>query len=1128
MNKKLTNIINNGWSILRQPLAPLWGKMPAGQKGVAVLLLALSTSAYAQQAGQIISGTVSDAMGPVMMANVVEIDASNRIVSSTQTDINGNFSFKIKDPKHKLRFSFVGYKTKTIPIKGEVYEVTLEDATTLTELTVTSKRRSGGSGLSIPKDEMSTSNQSIDMKEFEGLSMTTVDEALQGRIAGLDIVANSGNLGSGTSMRLRGVSSINSNANPLIVVDGNVWENDLGSDLDLSSANDEKFAELLNVNPEDIENISVLKDAAATAIWGSQGANGVIEIKTKRGVRGKTRVTYSYRITGTKQPKGYNLLSGDEYTMLLKESYFNPRLSSTASDIVEINYDPTNPNGWNNFNKNTDWVDEVTQIGLRQNHYVSLTGGGEKANFRIGAGYDHETGSVIKQQLDRLSTRVALDYFVSDRIKIISNLSFTYTDNQKNYDNLLGTAYKYMPNVSVYEMDMDNNPTGSYFMLPTTISSALDDQLPDNKWNKYNRFNPVALGNLATNNETTYKISPEFQLVYNLLGIDDSKTQLKYEGKIVFDIFNQYQDSFLPAELITLGWSHPSNNRKTEYSYKSLGISTTHTLTFIPHFENEDHSMMMMLRGQLNDGNSKSQKTTKYGFPGNISNTGADAVIDEDFTGGAGQWRSIYGTYSAHYAYKSRYMFDVSVRCDGSTKFGPDNRWGFFPALSGRWNISKEPWVTKTLPWLSMLSLRPGWGIVGQQPKAEYLFYSRYKNGKGYMNQSSTNPDNIQLKNLKWEEKMTYNLGVDFGFFEDKLNGNVEFYKQYTSDLLMEKLGLPTSSGYANFAWKNVGAMENIGWEFNINTSNLVKFGDFAVDFNVTFANNKNVITEMDETCLASLNKDFERKNGTYLTRVELNKSFGSIYGFRYKGVYQYSEYSPTEVVGVSGPNAPVVRDANGNVILDNHGRTTPMTFCYSGTSALYEFKGGDAIYEDINHDGTINELDIVYLGSSLPKFTGGFGVKFKWGRWSWNNQFNFRYGNKIVNENRMNLESMYGNGNQSRAVNYRWRVEGDIAPIPRALRQYGYNYLGSDRFVEDGSFIRLNYSQISYSLPPATIKKWGLSQLSFYLSANNLFVLTKYSGSDPEVGYGGYGISSDKAQTPRAKSATLGITVQF
>lgn len=1073
-----------------------------------------------------ISGTVSDAMGPVMMANVVEIDASNRIVSSTQTDINGNFSFKIKDPKHKLRFSFVGCKTKTMPIKGDVYNVTLEDQTTLSEVTVTSKRRSSGSGLSIPKDEMSTASQSIDMKEFEGLALTTVDEALQGRIAGLDIVANSGNLGSGTSMRLRGVSSINSSAEPLIVVDGNVF--DKGSnELDLASANDEKFAELLNINPEDIESISVLKDATATAIWGSQGANGVIEIKTKRGVRGATRVSYSYRITGTTQPQGYKLLSGDEYTMLLKESYFNPHLSSSASDIVEINYDPTNPLGWNNFNKNTDWVKEVKQTGWRQNHYLSLTGGGEKAHFRIGAGYDHETGSVIKQQLDRISTRVALDYFVSNRIKIVTNLAFTYTKNQKNYSDLLPIAYRYMPNVSIYEMDMNNQSTGNYFLLPRGLSSALNDQLPDDDKNRFNRQNPIAIANLASNNESNFKIVPEFQLQYSLLGTEQDQTQLKYEGKIVFDINNQYQDLFFPGELNVNGWSNKSNDRATTNSYKSLGISTTHTLTFIPHFKNEDHSMMMMLRGQLNNGENKSQKTTKYGLVGS-TNPGAAGIIDGDFTSGAGQWRSLYLTYSLHYAYKSRYMFDFSVRRDGCTKFGPDNRWGTFPAFSVRWNVSKEPWMQKSLPWVSMLSLRPGWGIVGQQPGAEYLFYSRYANGGAYMNQGSTHPNNIQLKNLKWEQKMTYNLGVDFGILDDKLNGNVEVYKQYTSDLLMKDRGIPSSSGFANLAYDNVGKMENTGWEFNINTNNLIKFGKFGVDFNVTFANNKNVITEMDETCLATLNKDFDRKNGSYLTRVDLNKSFGSIYGFRYKGVYQYSDYSAQEIPGVSGPNAPVVRDANGNVILDNHDRTTPMTFCYSGTSAIYEFKGGDAIYEDVNHDGTINELDIVYLGSSLPKFTGGFGVKFKWGRWTWNNQFNFRYGNKIVNMNRMNLESMYGNGNQSRAVNYRWRVEGDIAPIPRALRQYGYNYLGSDRFVEDGSFIRLNYSQISYSLPTATIKKWGLTQLSFYLSANNLFVLTKYSGSDPEVGYGGYGVSSDNAQTPRAKSATLGVTVQF
>jgi len=273
---------------------------------------------YAQKAGDIISGTVTDAFGPVMMANVVELDASNRIVASAVTDMSGNFSFRLKNPKDKLRITYVGYKTVTLPFNKTKFTVQMQDATQIKEVTVTSKKRSAGSGLSIPVDEISTAQQSINMSEFAGLSMTTVDEALQGRIAGLDIVANSGNLGSGTSMRLRGVSSINGSSEPLIVVDGNVWETN-ANDFDFSSANEEKFAELLNVNPEDIESISVLKDAAATAIWGSQGSNGVIEIKTKRGARGKTSVNYSFRLTGTYQPEGYKMLNGDEYTMLLKE-----------------------------------------------------------------------------------------------------------------------------------------------------------------------------------------------------------------------------------------------------------------------------------------------------------------------------------------------------------------------------------------------------------------------------------------------------------------------------------------------------------------------------------------------------------------------------------------------------------------------------------------------------------------------------------------------------------------------------------------------------------------------------------------------------------------------------------------
>lgn len=1085
----------------------------------ALCLLAAALPASAQQTGQIISGRVYDSMGPVMMANVVEVDAANRIVAACVTDFNGNFSFKLKSPKNKLKVSFVGYKTQVLPINKTQFDIKLVDATQVKEVVVHSKKRAQGSGLAIPEREISSARQTISTKEFEGLAITTVDEALQGRIAGLDIVANSGNLGSGTSMRLRGVSSINGSSEPLIVVDGNVWQTD--QKFDLTGANDEKFAELLNVNPEDIESISVLKDAAATAIWGSQGANGVIEIKTKRGSRGKTRVTYSYRLTGTYQPIGYKMLNGDEYTMLMKEEYFNPRLSDAASNIKEFNYERNGFPEYDMYDNNTDWLKAVKQTGWRQNHYLALSGGGEKANFRIAAGYDHETGSIIKQQLDRFTTRVALDYFVSDRIKIETNVALTYTKNQKNRADLLATAYVRMPNLSIYEQDGNNNDLDEYYHLPyTTLSAELSDQL--------NYYNPVALAHLAKNDESSYSIEPEFKLNYNLLGIEENKSRLTYEGKIVFNIFNKYNDSFLPSSLSTKGWNDKNSNRTSSVSYKSLGITTTHTLTYIPHFNNEDHSLMMMLRGQLTSGTSTQQSTTEYGLPsGSITSTSAPGIIVDDFATSNGQWRSIYLTYSAHYAYKGRYMVDFSVRRDGSTKFGPEQRWGNFPALSLRWNISDEQWFKQALPWVSMLSVRPGWGIVGTQPNAEYLYESIYRNGNGYMGSGSVYPSNIQLKSLKWEEKKTYNFGIDFGFLNDMISGNVEIYAQYTKDLLMANRGLPTSSGYKSLRYQNVGKMKNIGWEFNINGNKIVRAGKFSADLNVTFANNRNQITEMDETCLASLNNEFDRQNGSYLTRVELSRALGSIYGFKYKGVYQYTDYTETEVKGVSGPNAPVAHDENGNVILDDKGHTKPMTFCY-GTSAEYEFKGGDAIYEDINHDGQINELDIVYLGSSLPKITGGFGFKLTWGRLTWNNQFNFRWGNKIINKARMNAENMYTNNNQSRAVNWRWRVEGDEMPIPRALYKTGYNWLGSDRFVEDGSFVRLNYSQLSYSFSQKLIKRLGLTQLSLYVSGNNLLCLTNYSGADPEVSYGNYGIVYDQAQTPRARSFTGGITIQF
>jgi TonB-linked SusC/RagA family outer membrane protein len=1082
-------------------------------------VLFLSGWVQAQKAGETVSGVVFDNQGPLALVNVTEINGDNRVVAHSVADVDGNFSFKLVDPKDRIKVSYVGYKTQIIPIKGTYYKIRMMELTTLTEVVVSSKMKSDGGGLPIPPREVSGATQKLDASEWEGLGINTIDEALQGRIAGLDIVYNSGNLGSGTSMRMRGAASINSTSEPLIVVDGNVWETGKNDDFDFNSANDEKFAQLLNINPEDIQSITVLKDAASTAIWGSQGANGVIDIKTKRGSRGKTRVTYSYRASGTHQPEGMKMMNGDQYTMLLKEEYFNPRLNDASSAIPELNYDPSFSE-YQMFNNNTDWVSAVKQGGLRHNHNLSLSGGGEKANFRISAGYDKEFGSIIAQELDRFTTRVALDYFVSDRIKIVTNFNMTYTNNDQNYDNLLGLAYKKMPNLAIYEEDADGNSTGEYYQMLSSTSSQLNDQR--------SLVNPIALAYQASKLTSTVNISPEFQLRYDLLGLANEETKLTYEGKISFNIFNEYNNSFYPNTLVTTGWSSSNNNLKNTSADKSQSAMTTHTLTFVPHFDNADHSFMALVRGQFTTGTSNNQTNSVYGLP-NIPSTNIPGTIGS-FSTNVGEWRSMYYTSSVHYAYKSKYIFDFTSRLDATTKFGPSKRWGFFPAVSLRWNISDEEFMQKN-PIFSMLSIRPSWGLVGNQPGSEYLFFSRYTSGPSYNGEGSVYPNNIRLSNLKWEQVEKLNLGFDLGLFNDRITGDVNLYQSNTSDLLMYGRGIPSSSGYASLSVQNTGSMINRGWELNLQTNKLLKSGKWSGDINVTFANNKNELTSMDQTILNNMNNEFNRSNGSYLTRIQLHNALGSIYGFKYDGVYQYSKYSENEVPGVSGPDAPVVRNDKNEVIFQKNGEAKPMYFCY-GTSAAYEFVGGDAKYKDINHDGDINELDIVYLGSSLPKITGGFGMRLNYGRLTLNNQFNFRAGNKVVNMARMNAENMASNSNQCMSVAWRWRVEGDQTSIPRAYRNasgnMSYNYLGSDRFVEDGSFLRLNYTMLSYSIDPKVLKPYGLSQLTFNFSASNLFILTKYTGNDPEVGYGSYSISSDNSQTPRSKSFTAGLTASF
>lgn len=1081
----------------------------------------LPTLAFAQKAGDVISGIVEDSEGPVMMANVVEMDETGRIVAHAVTDINGEFSFRLVNPKNKLTITYVGYETVELPFDKTYFNIKMSDITEIQEVVIKAERFAGGSGLAIPEREISGAAVTIDMSEFEDLGITSVDQAIQGRIPGLDIVFNSGDLGARSTMMLRGISTMTGDANPLIVVDGNIWQIDANVannfDYQNNTQNTEKMSELLNINPEDIASITVLKDAAATAIWGVQGSNGVIEIKTKRGTRGKTRLQYSYRLNGTWQPEGYRLMTGDEYTMFLKEAFFNPEMSETAgANAPELNYIPSYSE-YEMYNNNTDWVDAVKQLGLQHSHNVSVSGGGEKANFRISAGFDTQEGSVIGQHLNRFTTRVAFDYFISDRITVTTNYSMTYTKNKQN-SSAISTAMRMMPNMAIYYEDAQGNPTDDFYF---TLPSIKSDEIP-------NITNPVAVAALEKNYSTSLSVNPEFSFKYNLLGLENDSHRLTYDGRITFQVQNSGSESYYPAILTAGEWSGENSNRINTSSNKSTNITTTHTLTFVPSFENKAHSVMAMVRYQLQTNNNKSQSMGIYGVPsGSFESAALDGVIS-NFSTGAGRGRSLNGTFSGHYAYKGKYIFDLTIRADGSTAFGDKRRWGVFPAVSGRWNVIDEEFM-RALPWVSMLSVRPSWGITGQAPGGSDLYFAKYSSGDAYLGTSSIYPANIRLSNMQWSETQSWNLGFDIGVLRDKLSLNIDLYSRTTKKMLQNGYQIPTSSGFSSLSVANDGTMKNEGWELNLNANRLIQVGDFSLNANLAFSDNTNQLLELNPTILDRMNQEFDYNNGKYLTYVQLKNAFGSIYGFKYKGVYQYSDYSEVEVPGVSGPNAPVVRDKNGDVVLTSKGLTKPMMFAYGESGAEYRFVGGDAIYEDINYDGNINELDIVYLGSSLPKMTGGFGFRVNYKRFSWNNQFNFRWGNKIINQGRMNAESMYKTENSSAAVNWRWRVEGDQTIMPRALYNYGYNFLGSDRYVENGGFLRWNYTQFSYTLNPTFVKTLGVQNISLSCNLNNVLVFTKYTGLDPEVGVGGAGsMATDGAQTPRSKQFTASLNVTF
>jgi len=1052
-------------------------------------------------------------------ASVAEIDKDERIITNTPTDIDGNYALKVTDVKNRIQVSFIGYKKFVEPINGRtVINVSLvSTATDLGEVVVTSKPAvNNGTGLNIDTRNSTMATATISAKALEELSATSIDQALEGRLPGVDIGTTSGDPGAPMSIKIRGTSAINGSSNPMIVLDGLPYNITIPSDFSFATADQQGYAQLLNIAPGDIKDITVLKDAASTAIWGSKAANGVLIINTKRGVPGKPVVTYTFRGTMSHQPSALPMLNGNQYSELIPEEIANRNgLPINPLNFPEFNYDTRDPSNYYNYSQNTDWVAAITQTGYIQDHNINMQGGGEKATYYASIGYTNQTGTTVGTALSRITSKINLDYIVSNRIRFRTDISYTNVNNNLNYSSSLrSVAYNKMPNMSIYQYDEYGNQTPVYFSPASNIQGQYGG-LNASDGSIIGTVNPVAFARTAVSTQMGQRVTPHFNLRYDVI---PSVLQATFD--IQFDINNTKSKSFLPQ----IATGRPSTetvvNRAQDNDGDQYNVDSKLNLIFTPRIKSDKHTFQSLLSIQTSDyknlgqniitGNSASSNLQDAADPARVQN--GDFALSTSNT----ETRLLGIVLVNQYSFLDRYIVNVGGRVDGNSLLSSKNRFGFFPSISTRWRVSGEPFMAKVTA-INDLSFKASYGATGQSPTNPYTFYNTYTpTTSSYAGLSGILAGNIGLDNLKWQTTLGTDLGLSISALKNRFIIDVDYYNNKTIDLLFNNLAIPTYTGFAAIN-ANVGTLVNRGFEIGLNTIPY-KSKRLQINFDFNIARNDNAITSVSDQFPKTDGKAVDQ-NGIYRTFLQVGNPFGSFYGYRYQGVYK--DKAATIATGLSG-----------NPIVTPAGQTVYMRFNYPQTD--YTFQPGDAKYQDINHDGNINADDLVYLGNSTPKVTGGFGPGFTFdGNFKIQAFFVYKLGYQLINQNLITTTNMYAYNNQSTAVLRRWRNPGDITDVPRALQGSGYNWLGSDRYVSDASYCRLQSVTARYTLPKVILNRLGVRNASFYVTAENLYTWTKYLGVEPDVSARGtnnnpFTYASDNSLTPVSKNFLLGLTIGF
>ena len=1067
---------------------------------LASLLHGLCIGAYSQQS-DVISGVVYDESKKSVFpgVTVMLVNRNNLVLKGITTNGDGKFRLNKTDEAYKIVFSYVGYKTQEFAIGAKTsFEVILLGGySEMDEVKIVSQRvkKADMGFVTIDKRELSSAVASVDLTDLRNLPVTSVEQLIQGAAPGLQIVAASGDPGASASIRIRGISSISGINDPLWVVDG---VEVIGNDYKVQSITDFGFSPIGDIDPTDIESIDILKDASATALYGSKGANGVIVIRTKRGKKGKPEFIFTSKFTMTEVPKTIPMMSGDEHRIFSIESFRSG--VDDGSFLQELRGDLTRADAWK-YNSNTNWMDVITRNGYYQQYNTSLSGGGERVTYYWGVGYTTQYGTTKGTGYDRFNNRFNLNYTVSDKLKVSADLSYINSITDKR-----GQQHPINESGAIDFTDNEISPMlyaqeiGSYY--PVYSQNGLDYFVDRSDPVSYtSRYNPLAVIDYSTYLTKSNRFMASTVLDYKIL------KNLDFRSQVGVDFRESGDEYFLPGYATAAIPGEALYNAGLQAEGHQLMINNNNRLVWSAINKNNHRLTVTGVMNLTSDSDNSTIISYSNGASPKLRSSDASAVISSA-SGGFGDRRNIGTFLQGHYALKDRYFLTVTGKMEGDSRYGKDNLYTIFPAIGAAWELSKERFLTNA-KWISNIKPRFAFGITGNLPNVLNLYDVAYSTGTGYLGETYTYPSKFAYDNIRQESTTEYNLGMDWSLFDFRLSGQIDYYTRTTTDLLLKE-ALSSTLGYQT-QYINFGSVRNSGFEFGI-TAAILKGSATALRWKSFFniATNKNKLLSLPD----NLDEDsFTATKEGFTSKLQAGDVIGGFYGLRARGVY------PTDADAI-------LKDKEGNIIYAADG-FTPKYMRY-GSNTGHQFRGGDMIYEDINSDGIINELDKVQIGDANPVVFGGWNNTFNLKNWMLQVNFQYQYGNDVINLSRKNVEKMHDSRNQAQSVTSRWRKQGDISEIPRAQRLADWNYDASTRWVEDASYLRLKTVSLSYNFSNKLTSKLGIGirNMSAFVTGYNLYTWTRYLGIDPEVPITGsvnmFGI--DNNTTAPARQYTLGL----